>query len=1315
MSNSDIPPGNRMDSTSVNATKAYDYTQDDNHDEEEIELQIGMKISLDQQKTADNISLDPEEQAELDQALHLSELPLSLVDERIDEIQGQKYSSLSDGDIFELCNSGVQLAEDFGKSGDISEIQSAVRLLEAAVYLTPDDHATKPTMLSNLGAAFQSQFSHLGVLNDIEKAIGVLQKAVDLTPDEHANKPGRLNNLGTAFRLRFSHLGELNYIEKAIGILQEAADLTPDSHIDKPGMLSNLAGAFQSRFAHLGELNDIENAIGVSQKAVDLTPDGHAEKPVRLNNLGTAFQSRFEHLGELNDIETAIGVLQKAVDLIPDGHADKPGMLNNLGTAFQSRFEHLGKLNDIEKAISVKQKAVDLTPDGHVNKPAMLNNLGNAFQSQFSHLGGLNDIEKAIGVLQKAVDLTPDGHADKPGRLSNLGSAFQSKYSHLGKLNDIEKAIGVLQKAVDLTPDGHADKPARLSILGTAFQSQFLHFGEVSDIEKAIGVLQTAVDLTPDSHVNKPAMLSSLGTAFESKFSHLSELNDIEEAIGVLQKAVDLTPDGHADKPGMLNNLGAAFQSQFSHLGELNDIEKAIGVFQKAVDLTPDGHADKPGRLSNLGTAFRLRFSHLGELNDIEKATSILQKAVDLTPDGHAGKPGRLNNLGNAFQSQFSHLGNLNDIEKAIGVLQKAVDLTPDDHADKPRRLSNLAGAFQSRFLHLGEVSDIERVIDVMEKAVDLTPDGHANKPGMLSNLGNAFHLLFTQCKKFLYLSQACSAYQNASMQPSGPSSIKLQAARLWARYSSSADLAMSAYTRFLELIPQVVWLGQTIQERYKDLPLIGSTINAATAAAISVNDLQKAIEWSEEGHSIIWGQIIQLRSPVDQLYDHHPQLADDLKRISRILESSGTSRGDGNHKNPTELNMSMEQEAQQHHKMARKYEDLVQQIRSCEGFSDFFKPKTFPELVPAASNGPVIILNSHSSQSDALILCGSGNAIHVPLPVFSSNEAERLQSRLALLLEANHVRKSYQNPLKPVVGVADNLQSVLADLWSFVVQPILPELEGLLWEITHDNLPHITWCATGPLAFLPLHAAGIYGSDDVSKDINVSDFAVSSYTTTLTAMLGNHSKTKQAGKESSRTLIISQPATPKHQLLPGTEEEATVVQKHTSPEHTLHLSHTEATVAEVVQAMNKYNIVHLACHGIQDPNPLESAFALYDGKLNLKTLMGMSLDNAELAFLSACQTATGDKNLPDEAVHLAAGMLAVGYPSVIATMWSIGDREAPMVADKVYQNLFGSGLEDQGKKLAPAYALHKAIKHLRAEVGEMNFVKWVPFVHFGV
>ena len=41
---------------------------------------------------------------------------------------------------------------------------------------------------------------------------------------------------------------------------------------------------------------------------------------------------------------------------------------------------------------------------------------------------------------------------------------------------------------------------------------------------------------------------------------------------------------------------------------------------------------------------------------------------------------------------------------------------------------------------------------------------------------------------------------------------------------------------------------------------------------------------------------------------------------------------------------------------------------------------------------------------------------------------------------------------------------------------------------------------------------------------------------------------------------------------------------------------------------------------------------------------MTKSLEPAELAFLSACQTATGYEKLPEEAVHLVAGMLAAGF-----------------------------------------------------------------------
>lgn len=88
---------------------------------------------------------------------------------------------------------------------------------------------------------------------------------------------------------------------------------------------------------------------------------------------------------------------------------------------------------------------------------------------------------------------------------------------------------------------------------------------------------------------------------------------------------------------------------------------------------------------------------------------------------------------------------------------------------------------------------------------------------------------------------------------------------------------------------------------------------------------------------------------------------------------------------------------------------------------------------------------------------------------------------------------------------------------------------------------------------------------------------------------------------------------------------------------------------------------------------------------------------------------------MPEEAVHLAAGMLAAGFSTVFATMWSIGDADAPIVAKEVYTYLLtgnDQGVDNRGRR---AHALHYAVERLRMNVGEKEFVRWVPFVHFGI
>jgi CHAT domain-containing protein len=69
--------------------------------------------------------------------------------------------------------------------------------------------------------------------------------------------------------------------------------------------------------------------------------------------------------------------------------------------------------------------------------------------------------------------------------------------------------------------------------------------------------------------------------------------------------------------------------------------------------------------------------------------------------------------------------------------------------------------------------------------------------------------------------------------------------------------------------------------------------------------------------------------------------------------------------------------------------------------------------------------------------------------------------------------------------------------------------------------------------------------------------------------------------------------------------------------------------------------------------NPLESALLLEnDEKLSVERIMQHDMRNAELAFLCACETAMGKRDIPDESMHLGAALLFAGFKGVVATRW---------------------------------------------------------------
>jgi CHAT domain-containing protein len=195
--------------------------------------------------------------------------------------------------------------------------------------------------------------------------------------------------------------------------------------------------------------------------------------------------------------------------------------------------------------------------------------------------------------------------------------------------------------------------------------------------------------------------------------------------------------------------------------------------------------------------------------------------------------------------------------------------------------------------------------------------------------------------------------------------------------------------------------------------------------------------------------------------------------------------------------------------------------------------------------------------------------------------------------------------------------------------------------------------------------------------------------------------------------LSVIQPSAPGVSSIPDTKQELDYIRNRLGNRQHVILEGAAGTKRRVTKAMKDCNWVHLACHGTQKPEePTKSALILEDGHLTLEEIIKLNIPKAEFAFLSACQTTTGDEKLSEEAVHIAGGMLLAGYRGIVATMWSIRDELAPEVANEFYGHILEDGKRPDSRKAAEA--LHVSLQKLRQRPG-VQLIDWIPFVHLGV
>ncbi|KAJ7831162.1 CHAT domain-containing protein [Mycena leptocephala] len=244
-------------------------------------------------------------------------------------------------------------------------------------------------------------------------------------------------------------------------------------------------------------------------------------------------------------------------------------------------------------------------------------------------------------------------------------------------------------------------------------------------------------------------------------------------------------------------------------------------------------------------------------------------------------------------------------------------------------------------------------------------------------------------------------------------------------------------------------------------------------------------------------------------------------------------------------------------------------------------------------------------------------------------------------------------------------------------------------------------WCPTGDFTTLPLHAA------------DATDQFIHSYTSTLSSLLENSSRTLSTEWPSVGIVGVTHTGPGGAQTLPEVQQEITLINSIVKDNCKVQsLTGENATIDAVKTQLNDCCWFHLACHGTQNSiDPPKSCLHLYGGILELESILQMSLPNAEFVFLAACQTAKGDATLVNESFHLGGGFIAAGFQGAIATMWSMSDIDGPFIAKTVYGNLFRSGQRPRASDAARALQL--AVRKMRN--AGVPYERWVPFIHLGV
>ncbi|MFI9149136.1 CHAT domain-containing protein [Streptomyces sp. NPDC053367] len=922
----------------------------------------------------------------------------------------------------------------------------------------------------------------------------------------------------------------------------------------------------------------------------------------------------------------------------------------------------------------ILQQAVQAYAELYAGDPARYAaDLGRHLQYRYQTHGDPADRRRALELMARGLAGPHPSHE----AATSFSAAAIHEYRESGDPAGIPHALALLTR---LTEPGapYADDSR---VLAALFDLHLAHTEEDAhaDYGPAEAVARRAL-ATAGTPEHRAAALARLGGVLVFRYRATGDLALLDEAVARCREGRAALPPGTEVPEQLLGNLLLALGERHSRTRHRASLREAVDAAQQLADRTSRFGAEFPIALANLVTLTVEYARRTGDTAELDRARTLVERALETTAPGHAWRAALLNALGSVLIARTRLPGARTEAaDTAVRHYEQALRDEPGNPRARVILRGNHAYALWMRHLLGGDRADLDRALEEAREVLRTLPPGDPSRGAALA----VFSRLLTDAARAEgghdgLREEAVAVSAGLAADATQPVTLRTAAAlhmAVLAQEHGDSRRALDAARQAVELLPLLAWRGA---DRSDQEELLGGSAPAASFAAqlaLAAGEPETALELLEAGRGVLAAQTLELRAEDRELTAAHPALAARLDELRRGLDAAAADGLSG-------------VEADRRHRLAREWQETLDEIRAHDGFHDFLRPPRAGRLLRAGAEGSVVVVvvGPASHGGHALLLDGPELRV-CPLPGLNGTEVEERGEtlfRAAAAATRSGLARAFAER-----AVTD----VLDWLWRTVAEPVLDALGITGPPPPGETPPRLWWCPTGALAFLPLHAAG-----------EVPDRVVASYTPSVTALLRSRSGTPAAG---SGPLIVAVPEAASLTPLPGALREARLA--HAAVGGTL-LSGEEAGAGTVRDALARHPWVHFACHGVQDPRrPSQGRLLLTGGALTVLDVARLDLPGAEFAYLSACETAVGGTALPDEALHLAGSLQLAGFSQVIGTLWRADDTASALIAQGVYEQLAASR---EGPPPA-ARALHKAVMALRERDPDRP-LSWAAHVHSG-